>query len=170
LSRIANQSLTKSSLATNFYKKVQDESESFQQFVTALKLLVKDCGYSQPEEMVRDRIVFGCRSTKLREKHIGEGSGLCLDKAVEMGLTMELSTSQLKSFKEEEDPKVQAIKQRRQNNRGRSKDKQQQATPSTSKQAICDKCGFELPHKTKDNECPAKGKQCKKVSKIQSFC
>ena len=50
-----------------FHKKVQDKTESFQQFVTALKLLVKDCGYSQPEEMVRDRIVIGCRTVKLRE-------------------------------------------------------------------------------------------------------
>ena len=55
-----------------FHKQVQDETESFQQFVTELKLLVKDCGYSQPEEMVRDRIVIGCRSAKLRENLSGK--------------------------------------------------------------------------------------------------
>ena len=35
-----------------FHKKVQQESEPFEQFLTELKLLVKDCGYKDPDEMV----------------------------------------------------------------------------------------------------------------------
>ena len=82
---------------------------SFQQFVTELKLLVKDCGYTQPEEMVRDRIVIGCKSQKVRERLIEQGSDLSLTKAIEIGLTMELSRTQLDTFREE-DTKVQAVK------------------------------------------------------------
>jgi hypothetical protein len=41
-----------------FHKKLQGENESFQQFTTELKLLVKYCGYTEPDEMVRDRIVI----------------------------------------------------------------------------------------------------------------
>ena len=50
-----------------FHQKVQQEGESFKQFLTDLKLLVKDCGYGDPDEMVRDRVVIGCHSTKTRE-------------------------------------------------------------------------------------------------------
>ena len=50
-----------------FHQKVQQEGESFEQFLTDLKLLVKDCGYGDPDEMVRDRVVIGCHSTKTRE-------------------------------------------------------------------------------------------------------
>jgi hypothetical protein len=32
-----------------------------EQFVTRLKLLVKDCSYKDLDEMVRDRIVFGTK-------------------------------------------------------------------------------------------------------------
>ena len=35
-----------------------------------LKVQVKDCGYDNAEEMVRDRIVFGIKSDKVREKLI----------------------------------------------------------------------------------------------------
>ena len=51
-----------------FQSRSQSESESFDQFVTDLKLLVKDCTYDKPDEMVRDRIVIGIRNTKIREK------------------------------------------------------------------------------------------------------
>ena len=81
---------------------------------------------------------------------------------------MELSTSQLKTLKEEEDPKVQAIKVKRQNNREKSA-KQQQSNSPSSKPVICENCGFELPHKSRDNQCPAKGKQCNKCQKYNHF-
>lgn len=51
-----------------FNLKVKSKTESFDQFVTQLKLLVKYCNYGvNSDEMVRDRIVFGCRSKKVRD-------------------------------------------------------------------------------------------------------
>ena len=41
-----------------FQSKIQQE-DTFEQFCTSLQVLVKDCDYDKPEEMVRDRIVFG---------------------------------------------------------------------------------------------------------------
>ena len=61
-----------------FHAKVQQEEETFENFVTELKLLAQDCGYQQAEEMVRDRIVFGVRSSKVRARLIQEGSFPCL--------------------------------------------------------------------------------------------
>ena len=57
-----------------FHQKVQREGESFEQFLTDLKLLVKDCGYGDPDEMVRERVVIACHSTNTREKLVQEGS------------------------------------------------------------------------------------------------
>ena len=47
-----------------FHLRVQQAGESFEQFLTELKLLVKDCGHADPDEMVRDRVVIGCYSSK----------------------------------------------------------------------------------------------------------
>ena len=63
-----------------FHLRAQQAGESFEQFFTELKLLVKDCGYADPDEMVRDRVVIGCYSSKAREKLIHEGSDLSLEK------------------------------------------------------------------------------------------
>ena len=56
-----------------FYNKQQDRDESFDHFLTELKLLVKDCNFDKPDEMVRDRIVFGTNSPAVREKLINKG-------------------------------------------------------------------------------------------------
>ena len=78
---------------------------------------------------------------------------------------MELSSLQMKMLKEE-DTKVQAVKVRRSTNT--EKDEQQNAK-APSKKSVCNNCGYETPHKTRDNQCPAKGKQCKKCLKYNHF-
>lgn len=45
-----------------FHEKTQEDGETFEHFVTELKLLVKDCGYPNSDEMVRGRIVFATNS------------------------------------------------------------------------------------------------------------
>ena len=55
-----------------FHNKIQQEKESFEQFLTKLKIPVKDCGYADLDEMVRERVVIGCHSQKVREKLIQE--------------------------------------------------------------------------------------------------
>ena len=49
--------------ALKFSERRQADNESFDSFVTDLKILVKDCGYQEEERMVRDAIVFRCKST-----------------------------------------------------------------------------------------------------------
>uniref|UniRef100_A0A8C6KCM5 Gypsy retrotransposon integrase-like protein 1 n=1 Tax=Nothobranchius furzeri TaxID=105023 RepID=A0A8C6KCM5_NOTFU len=44
-----------------FNERLQGEGESFEHFVTELKLLVKQCGYENSDEMIRDMIVFATR-------------------------------------------------------------------------------------------------------------
>ncbi|XP_068728069.1 uncharacterized protein [Montipora capricornis] len=81
-----------------FHNRVQSEVETVEQFVTDLKLLARDCAFKEPDEMMRDRIVFGTNSHKIREKLINQGKDLTLDKVVEIARTYELSRAQLESM------------------------------------------------------------------------
>ena len=46
--------------------------------------------------MIRDMIVFGTNSAKIREKLINEGEELTLDKAIQIAKNYEYSQEQLK--------------------------------------------------------------------------
>lgn len=81
-----------------FNRRIQDPTESIEQFVTGLKLLAKPCRFKDEDEMIRDRVVIGCQSDKAREDLIKEGSELSLTKAIDIARTQELSTAQLKSM------------------------------------------------------------------------
>ncbi|VDI15831.1 Hypothetical predicted protein [Mytilus galloprovincialis] len=59
-----------------FQCRLQKTNETCEEFVTDLKVLVKDCQYANPDRMVRDRIVFGTKSSKVREKLIMKGQNL----------------------------------------------------------------------------------------------
>ena len=48
--------------------------------------------------MIRDRIVFGTNSAKIREKLINEGEKITLDKAIQIAQNYEYSKEQLKSM------------------------------------------------------------------------
>ena len=77
-----------------FSSRTQNEGETFDKFVTELQILVKECQYDKPEEMVRDRVVFGVRNGKVREKFINVGSVLTLQKTLEIARTYEISKTQ----------------------------------------------------------------------------
>ncbi|XP_056880704.1 uncharacterized protein LOC130521067 isoform X1 [Takifugu flavidus] len=81
-----------------FHQKVQGATEPFEQFLTELRLLVKDCSYNNSEEMVRDRVVFGIYSPKVREKLLSVGSDLTLDKALDIARSHGMAQAQLRSF------------------------------------------------------------------------
>ena len=124
---------------------------------------MKDCGYADPDEMVRDRIVIGCNSKKVREKLIQEGSELSLEKAVEIALTLEMSQTQLKTM-EEEDSKIHAVKVNQARRQSEKLDKRKHGRPGVEQE--CGMCGYI--HSSKA-ECPAKGKKCLICAKLNHF-
>lgn len=81
-----------------FHEKMQEDHEPFEQFVTDLLLLVKDCIYANRGEMIRNRIVFGIHSPKVREKLLNAGSELTLQKAIDIARSHELAQAQLKTI------------------------------------------------------------------------
>jgi len=78
-----------------------------------LKLLVKDCGYADPDEMVRDRVAIGCHATKTREKLIQEGSDLTIEKAIDIARIDEMSKAQLKTMTTE-NPSINSVNRNKQ--------------------------------------------------------
>ena len=48
-----------------FLSQVQKDTNTFEEYLTDLKILVKDCGYATPDEMVRDGTVFGTKDHKV---------------------------------------------------------------------------------------------------------
>ncbi|XP_062582084.1 uncharacterized protein LOC134243873 [Saccostrea cucullata] len=83
-----------------FLSRTQKEGETFEKFLTDLRLLVKECGYKDQDDMIRDAIVFGTRNHKVREKCIGEGSDLTLEKAMNFARTCEISKQQIQSMED----------------------------------------------------------------------
>ncbi|KAK3101540.1 hypothetical protein FSP39_004320 [Pinctada imbricata] len=154
---------------------VQSDTDSCEQFITALKIAVKDCGYDNPDEMVRDRIVFGIKSPKIREKLINEGSGLTLEKAIDVARSYEMSQAQLKSMSLE-DPKIDAINKHKFYNRNkpnfsgnkmRGGQRQHANKTSNDSKPKCGRCGSS--DHNKDEECPAIGKICRKCNRFDHY-
>ena len=73
-----------------FQCKKQGEQETCEQFIIDLKVLAKDCAYTNADKMVREKIVFGTKHAKVREKLVNEGSDLTLEKAVDFAHTYEI--------------------------------------------------------------------------------
>ena len=92
---------------------MQQAGESFEQFLTELKLLVKDCGHADLDEMVRDRVVIGCYSSKAWEKLIHEGSDLTLEKAIDIARKEEIWQAQLETMATE-NPSINSVKTKKQ--------------------------------------------------------
>ncbi|KAL0968110.1 hypothetical protein UPYG_G00262530 [Umbra pygmaea] len=152
-----------------FHEKMQGDGETFEHFVTELKLLVKDCGYPNSDEMVRDRIVFATNSPRVREKLLSHGAELTLDQAIDIARSHELAQAQLKEMvggRDLNNDAVHAIGRRPEQRRTHATYKAKSREPATAHRE-CDRCGGL--HTTKDGACPAKGKQCMKCRKLNHF-
>lgn len=168
-----------------FQQRMQQESESAEQFITELKTLVKDCGYEKSDEMVRDRIVCGTKNVKVKERLLNEGSDLTLEKATDVARSYELNQQQLSTMNSREDPNIHGIRKTkpqktagfkqnpgyRQNptairyeNKG-AKPKYETFKPKFESKS-CPRCGY---NHTKQQKCPAMGKSCQKCKKRDHF-
>lgn len=67
-----------------FYNETQRE-ESIYAFLARLTLISKDCDFGdKSDEMIRDRIVYGCKSEGVREKLIDKGKALTLEISIQI--------------------------------------------------------------------------------------
>ncbi|XP_052792117.1 uncharacterized protein LOC128226273 [Mya arenaria] len=171
----------KTNIVFNRYKfqcRVQNDSESCVEYITDLRVLAADCNYeTHLDDAIRDRIVFSIKNQKIREKLIQEGSGLKLEKAIDICRSYEISQKQLKTMNAE-DQNVHVVKQQKHykppNQAAKGKVPQTQKTQNFQKPykqfnappSSCGRCGY---RHTQSQTYPAKGKTCKKCGRKYHF-
>ena len=97
-----------------FNRSVQEPGESNDQYRTALRKLAEGCSFNRimPEEILRDRLVFGIRDAKVRRKLLLE-MNLTLKKMDKICCTSESTAEQIKVVEENPETKQVNAKQKR---------------------------------------------------------
>ncbi len=149
-----------------FRSRVQQPHETFDNFLTDLRLKAKTCNFDQlNDSMIRDQIVFGIYDTKLRQRLLRE-TELTLQEAIKICQASELAQLHVKTFGEmmpksvssSADAAIGAIS---------FKEKRRTSRAVKQKDCMynCKRCGTE--HQPK--QCPAFGKQCVKCHGKNNF-
>ncbi|CAC5373550.1 unnamed protein product [Mytilus coruscus] len=151
----------------HFNTRVQNSSESIDQYLTDLKLIAKDCEFEHLKDgLIRERIVCGTNSSRVKERLLRE-DGLTLNKAVGICRADEESRKQMKTFNEKE--QVHALRRKTQNHRTNRIEGYAKKDPSerdhekreSNSSFSCGKCG--TTHERRN--CPAYDKKCHKCKK-----
>ena len=148
-----------------FWKRVQKEGESVEQFVTDLKKMVKNCEYIEPaDSMVRDCLVFGIRNLKMQERMLREDiDKLTLSKALDYCRAVEATDYQLQIMHGQNSTQtVHAVSVKP---KFKPKKKLSSHVSNPSKKFNCRNCG--TVHGI--NACPAYGKSCHNCHKLNHF-
>ena len=144
-----------------FNRRTQESGESYDQYRTSLRQLAESCDFATitPDEILRDRLVFGIRDAKARERLLREPK-LSLDKTDEICRAAESMVVQLKLVEGSAGSLVNAVKE--------ESASQQAAHKEGSNTRKCWNCGRK--HDFQKRElCPAYGKTCNKCHKPNHF-
>ena len=76
------------------FKRMAQENETVDQFVTRLGIKASACGFKDQDEQVRDQLIFGLKSVSLKSKLIEKGEKLTLDDARSIARAAESSKLQ----------------------------------------------------------------------------
>ena len=132
-----------------FFMRNQEAGESFDKYLTELKILEKTCDFGTlSDSLIRDRIVCGINSLSLRERLLREPN-LTLKSCVDLCRASELSKERNKSLGNTE--MVSRINSRPSNQKA-NRSTQQKLTKT------CLYCGRQ--HEMVKEKCPAYGKTC----------
>ena len=148
-----------------FHTRKQKDDELFCAFATDLRLLVKDCKYDKPDEMVRDRIVAGIRSDEIRGKLLTEGDELKMDKAIQIATTYEITQAQLKSMATGSKLELDFIKKGKKKSYSSSSRDSSKQDCKENDEFMCKNCGSKHGRKA----CKAFGEQCNWCLKYNHF-
>ncbi|XP_063957546.1 uncharacterized protein LOC135154651 [Lytechinus pictus] len=81
-----------------FYTCVQKQDESIPQFVANLRQLSEGCNFKELDNMIRDRLVVGCRDIAIQRKLLSESS-LTLQHALQTATAMEVADRDVEKLK-----------------------------------------------------------------------
>ncbi|UYV63519.1 K02A2.6-like [Cordylochernes scorpioides] len=93
-----------------FNQMKQKEDESFNDFLTRIKLQIANCKYAvMSDELLKDRIVLGIINNEIRERLLSEAD-LNLEKATQICIACENATNQMKHVLADSDKQVAVTK------------------------------------------------------------
>ncbi|CAB4036179.1 Hypothetical predicted protein [Paramuricea clavata] len=140
----------------------QDENETIDQYVTALRTLAATCEFeSLHDGLIRDRIVCGIKAQTLKERMLREND-LTLQKAIDICRAAETSRDQLKSLCGGEKKNNIDTLGRDRRNRYTHEASHQKSNNQQQRGKACGNCGRSHAPKT----CPAYGKPCNHCHKL----
>ena len=147
-----------------FNKRAQEPGESYEQYRTTLQKLSESCEFRAitPDEILRDRLIFGIRDDKVRERLLREPN-LTLAKTDQICRAAKSMTVQMKEIAEESVTVVHTVKEPAKTQK-RNLDKSKTASNTRE----CWNCGRKHEYYKRDL-CPAYGKTCKRCHKLNHF-
>ncbi|GFS21424.1 transposon Ty3-I Gag-Pol polyprotein [Elysia marginata] len=166
-----------------FNSRQQAESETIDQFVTALKLLAEGCEFGdlQPS-VIRDRVICGTKECSIKERLLQEDDPM-LEEALKIARSLEASKLDLSSMgtavrvhavwaprKEKSQLKTNSRQPPHILKQHQHQKHSQAQTPRSYPQKYCPSCG-NLPHH--QSQCPARGQMsnyCKKPNHFKKMC
>ena len=150
-----------------FNRRTQEPGETYDQYRTALRKLAEGCDFQTitPGEILRDRLVFGVKDDKVRERLLRE-SNLTLQKTDEICRAAESMIAQMKVVSESSGATVSAV--RASQERQQSLLDESKTSPGGKRSRECWNCGRTHEYHRKEL-CPAYGKVCNKCLKPNHF-
>ena len=150
-----------------FNRRKQEPGETYDQYRTALRKIAECCDFNTitPEEILRDRLLFGIRDNKVRERLLRE-TKLTLKKTDEICRASESMLAQMKVVEDNAGALINVINQDEREQKfatERGKFKGKHAQPKE-----CGNCGRSH-DVSKRESCPAYGKTCRKCGKPNHF-
>ena len=152
-----------------FHRRNQEPGESYDQYRTALRKLAESCEFDQisPEEILRDKLVFGISDTKVRERLLRENK-LSLAKTDEICRASESMVAQMKIVGNQGTDRTGSINVVDKSKAVKNKSAFKQRRKPTHVTKECGNCG-RVHDITRKEQCPAYLKECRKCGKLSHF-
>lgn len=154
-----------------FNSRNQQENESIDVYVTALRTLAKTCNFCDcmHDSIIRDRIVLGIQDKQTRKRLLQERK-LTLKSCIDLCKSSEATNAQLKTISGAQNAELHSVKDKHQQSRRRESDrskKSREREPETKSRKTCKFCGGA--HRFEKGKCPAWGAKCTKCGGRNHF-
>ena len=151
-------------LASYQLRCLKQEDLSFDEYLTKAKLLLAECHYHRDavDRILRDTLVFGIKSDKIRRDAIDEGDTLTLQKLIQIAKTHESTETQMAAMKSEQTSSTHAVRSKPKKNKpGKPKQPSNSQPQKPDRQKTTNKsCGNCDGQHAKSDPCPAKTAVC----------
>ncbi|KAL9971764.1 hypothetical protein ACROYT_G017970 [Oculina patagonica] len=136
----------------------QEPGETVDYFLKKVRILVKECKYTSPNEHIIDALIFESNNPRVQSKLLEHDATLTLDKAIDTARTQEATSNQLQDKRGSQDTTVNALR-----HIGNTWERPAQDPPK-SQETRCGHCG-NFHDMSAQSLCPAHGTRCKACGK-----